>query len=486
MPGTSVFQRLPLHIAEHITELYLDKSDTSDDPDTTDAKNTVALHSLYDVSYTWRTLALEYLCQDIVMTIPMMAEKYAFAFPRFPRAAERSTDFYRFVKHVILVSGDINKQPSEKQYQSFAVAWPEHTVFPFARLLTIRIDEELGCHAVEDVALENKLFDWVAQRIPTSLPKLQEAHLEQVFNGYTNSAEMFIFDDYGEPIVYPRLEWLKFSGFADTKVTFPVDKSIAPFPMLRYLKWDAYYAFEDDTLFRGNGQTLEYLDIGFDSELIALLQREKAFSGGKYPKLCCIRANSVYGDPIGLATNELLTEFTASLISPATQIFRTTIEYSYRDLMNVFTACSYTGNIQVLTLKLTTLSLLQVIELVKLLPNMTSLMCNADRLDPELIGCPIKTITDRLQARYPNPLSRCFKRWIAFRPTGVPAKSLVASAISLAILCPNFAHAKVLDRDTELLEQTMRGVIASGSYDEYFERLDRIFCYEPGGFFRTV
>ncbi|KAJ1903279.1 hypothetical protein LPJ81_003145, partial [Coemansia sp. IMI 209127] len=341
--------RLPLHIAEHITELYLDKSDTSDDPDTTDAKNTVALHSLYDVSYTWRTLALEYLCQDIVMTIPMMAEKYAFAFPRFPRAAERSTDFYRFVKHVILVSGDINKQPSEKQYQSFAVAWPEHTVFPFARLLTIRIDEELGCHAVEDVALENKLFDWVAQRIPTSLPKLQEAHLEQVFNGYTNSAE----------------------------------------------------------------------------------------------------ANSVYGDPIGLATNELLTEFTASLISPATQIFRTTIEYSYRDLMNVFTACSYTGNIQVLTLKLTTLSLLQVIELVKLLPNMTSLMCNADRLDPELIGCPIKTITD-------------------------------PSAISLAILCPNFAHAKVLDRDTELLEQTMRGVIASGSYDEYFERLDRIFCYEPG------
>ncbi|KAJ1884653.1 hypothetical protein LPJ81_007049, partial [Coemansia sp. IMI 209127] len=74
----------------------------------------------------------------------------------------------------------------------------------------------------------------------------------------------FILDDGDKPIVYPRLETLKFSSRFNTEPDekYRVDESVAPFPALRRLTWSSNYGFEDDTLFRGNSDTLEYLNIG--------------------------------------------------------------------------------------------------------------------------------------------------------------------------------------------------------------------------------
>ncbi|KAJ2549028.1 hypothetical protein EV175_004601, partial [Coemansia sp. RSA 1933] len=54
---------------------------------------------------------------------------------------------------------------------------------------------------------------------------------------------------------------------------------------LRQLTWSATYIFTDDTLFRGNSDSLEYLDIRLDITLLNVLQKYQVFSSGRYSQL---------------------------------------------------------------------------------------------------------------------------------------------------------------------------------------------------------
>ncbi|KAJ2809596.1 hypothetical protein H4S07_003174, partial [Coemansia furcata] len=123
-------------------------------------------------------------------------------------------------------------------------------------------------------------FVQLAQR---SRLTLQSLSIGQPF--YTDLKD-FIQEPGGSYVSYPCLLTLKLlamhnGDFGD----FPTFPGAVPFPSLRHLHMDVYYPFGDDTIFRGNAATLEYLKMKLDNQLYRVASEYNVFSRGSRPKL---------------------------------------------------------------------------------------------------------------------------------------------------------------------------------------------------------
>ncbi|KAJ1801745.1 hypothetical protein LPJ59_000036 [Coemansia sp. RSA 2399] len=437
--------------------------------------------------------------------------------------------------------------------------WHESFVFPSARSLTISIRGDLDPDATESVSIQSDLFDWVEERVKVSLPKLQEARIEQISNlavtkrsleltsnqppnclflalfdtvkkleldvspmclvpndlYFENSPGLAVLDyicqngigffsfivqksvstlrelrlrkfpmdsisqlvlsDNNTPIVYPRLEVLVFHRGINYyhMRRARVDKSIAVFPILRYLKWEGPYAFQDNTPFRGN-KTLEYLDFGIDPEFVMLIRNGVLFPKLDYPKLHSVTTDAASrGVPEPVAAY-LLVKFIANFVSSETRVYRSTLPNSFTDITGIISTFSYARNITVLGLEASMLSLLQIIEVIRLLPNMTDLSGYFQGLDPQLDERRGIDVIYNLCKRY-YPLSKRFKRWRVDRGEGVPIRYFATSAMAIAILCPNFIRLSTPHESAMELADGVEAAIEGGGYANYVKRLTRIF-----------
>ncbi|KAJ2470564.1 hypothetical protein IWW56_006508, partial [Coemansia sp. RSA 2131] len=53
------------------------------------------------------------------------------------------------------------------------------------------------------------------------------------------------------------------------------------------------YPFKDDTLFRGTSNTLEYISMNVNTEVIEMAQKYKVFGSNKYPNLRAFRIKNI-------------------------------------------------------------------------------------------------------------------------------------------------------------------------------------------------
>ncbi|KAJ2334931.1 hypothetical protein GGI00_001619, partial [Coemansia sp. RSA 2681] len=125
-------------------------------------------------------------------------------------------------------------------------------------------------------------------------------------------------DDDGHYIAYPCLAMLRLHQreFFST-VTRPVTSGVIPFPSLRHLSIDDIYPFGDDTPFRGNAATLEYLHIMPRRETRDILRRFSVFTPTSHPKLQCVRTCMQRGYELeDLSTSDLV-QFALSIVPNA-------------------------------------------------------------------------------------------------------------------------------------------------------------------------
>ncbi|KAJ2331312.1 hypothetical protein GGI00_003308, partial [Coemansia sp. RSA 2681] len=95
-------------------------------------------------------------------------------------------------------------------------------------------------------------------------------------------------DDDGHYIEYPCLVTLKLhQRELPSTVSRPVTGGVILFPSLRQLSIGDFYPFGDDTLFRGNAATLEYLHIMPRRKTYDTLRRFNVFTPTSHPKLQC-------------------------------------------------------------------------------------------------------------------------------------------------------------------------------------------------------
>ncbi|KAJ1786958.1 hypothetical protein LPJ59_005825, partial [Coemansia sp. RSA 2399] len=238
-----------------------------------------------------------------------------------------------------------------------------------------------------------KFANWITKKSAQTLEKLR------YYGKGSRSLKDFLLDDDGQVIVYPRLRDLRAIDSSDDKGELTTDKSIVPFPKLQRLGMNSSCVFKDDTLFRGFDGTLTSLDIGLHRGFVDIFRKYKVFSQGACPNLSHI--NVALDDIHGLTlSNDEFAEAAFGLVSPATQSLTINGLIPYQCISNVIHTCPYLGNIQILLLEKTELSVLEVLDIFKYFPHVTDFGCRFGGIDLELDAIQDKVIPSQLGTQY--------------------------------------------------------------------------------------
>ncbi|KAJ1666651.1 hypothetical protein EV178_002082 [Coemansia sp. RSA 1646] len=286
------------------------------------------------------------------------------------------------------------------------------------------------------------------------------------------------YDDNDQPITYPKLRKLDYHlvSFVKAEDMLSLDESIVPFPALTHLNWPTTYTFADDTLFRGNSDALEYLNVVFDTNLIDILERYSVFSGGKYSKLRHITASKSYSIHTAQMSFESFARFAISLISPATRSFKMIDHSPCQPLFDTISTNAFAENIQILNLGATKLVLLDMLDLIKLLPNITDFTCLPGGIGSDLGKKRGKSMLD-LHADY-YPLSHRLKCWVIPYTNSIPVRSIALASISLAILCTNFTFTALPHSKRKVYHSELTKALAIEEYSKYAEKIQLLFYRE--------
>ncbi|KAJ2558987.1 hypothetical protein EV175_000544 [Coemansia sp. RSA 1933] len=313
---------------------------------------------------------------------------------------------------------------------------------------------------------QNVLFGSLIEKSVSTLESLD------YYDGCFDNMRSLVIGQNGDPLVYPKLKNLivgndECGPFGD-KVR--IDSSIVPFPALRYLMWRSVYIFEDDALFRGNSDTLEYLDIEVDIDLVQTLHRLAVFAPGKYSRLCYVAVTYCQPSPDKYLEIDEYVRFVIGLLSPTTTVLSLTRYFHNMVVADADSLCF--GNIQTLTLTGFCGTQYVLLDIVKLFPRMTRLTCAQGSLVADLRGRQIRSYDD-LHTEY-YPLSSSFRHWEAVPGLVRDVKAIAHMALLFTILCPNFELTYVSSEFSKKFEQFMRRTIRSGRHKDHADRLQHL------------
>ncbi|KAJ2740751.1 hypothetical protein GGI20_005640 [Coemansia sp. BCRC 34301] len=190
-------------------------------------------------------------------------------------------------------------------------------------------------------------------------------------------------DGNGNCVKYPCLESSVFEQEdASPSAKWSVTSGVILFPRLRHFTIVHGYPFGDDTLFRGNSATLEFVHIFLQAELCKILRQFKVFTPASHPKLQCMRTTKLYSDNIrGFRSTDEYAQFVLSIaLDAAVRDFDLVVPVDRS--FHALDVLKNHGNIQVLVLSNIELPLWLVVSLLEWLPLLSDLHCGSICPDP--------------------------------------------------------------------------------------------------------
>ncbi|KAJ2063917.1 hypothetical protein GGI17_001410 [Coemansia sp. S146] len=188
---------------------------------------------------------------------------------------------------------------------------------------------------------------------------------------------------------------------------------------------------DDETLFRGNATTLEYLDLKVYPATVDIICKHAVFTSGSHPKLQLV--NTVVVDELRALhfTNaEEQMRFVLG-IAPHASVRKINGQLSKQVLPLLFDhAC-----IRVLSLPGTSVDFWDVISLIKSLPLLMDLRTSPPSFGPKPAGIKLNRLPSYMVDTY-APLSVRFGRWYFKSQDGA---EMALCVLLLATVCPKFA-----------------------------------------------
>ncbi|KAJ2251560.1 hypothetical protein GGI13_003777, partial [Coemansia sp. RSA 455] len=215
----------------------------------------------------------------------------------------------------------------------------------------------------------------------------------------------------------------------------------APFPKLLTLDLSGGYPFDDDLIFRGNGGTLQNLQIPFGAIAQNILGRF-----GVLKRSGVTRMNRI---SIGEVTVQDKAFVDGSAEVSIEQQGRRMLEVAVtlkqdNDATNCrvfYTIRDTPGTATLQHLELRNIRILpsSIIKVVSAIPSLASCSCNLFMLGLEDI--PVEERSSRLHTKY-YPLNSNLRTWrvLDAYDKDTPIDIIVHSAVLFAVLCPNFVH----------------------------------------------
>ncbi|KAJ2057369.1 hypothetical protein GGI17_005679 [Coemansia sp. S146] len=255
------------------------------------------------------------------------------------------------------------------------VRWPENTMGHFGSLVNQILQYTSR--------FKNSLLDY---RRPIALN----------FDGICNLAHInYAFDSNRELceddicVEYSRLQKLTLNLDCDpATLQRPVLGTFVAFPVLRHLSIKHEYPLGDDTLFRGNAATLEYLRMRMHGSTATMLRERRVFTRSSHPKLQYVVTHGVYGSTTDrIATSVDSMRFVLSIGSKAAARVIGGLSCD-RDIPCSLQLLGEHKSIQILKLDGLRFSFLEVISLIKSLPLLSDLSSDSPNLDSHLTDIP--------------------------------------------------------------------------------------------------
>ncbi|KAJ2028529.1 hypothetical protein IWW57_002107 [Coemansia sp. S610] len=273
---------------------------------------------------------------------------------------------------------------------------------------------------------------------------------------------------------YPCLHTLKLIEYGTSKtqrrITF---KGAVPFPKLRCLYVKLAWPVNDDTFFRGNAATLEYLNMNMDRPVVHALSSLKVFTPGSHPKLKCVKVRLASDTPnVDRNVEAQFMQFILS-IGPEAPVRGIDGDDYFDKLTLNLAQLGECRNIQYLSLANTKLDLWRVIDLIRSLPLLSDLRTLPPSLGQIPSGVSMAGLPAYVHAKY-SPMGGRFRCWHFESHIAVLNGDAVNCTLLLALACPNFDYAASFKTACKYFMWSLEGRIASDEFKPYETRLRRL------------
>ncbi|KAJ1814829.1 hypothetical protein LPJ60_005919, partial [Coemansia sp. RSA 2675] len=216
--------------------------------------------------------------------------------------------------------------------------------------------------------------------------------------------------DSGKHVEYPHLHTLKLGSTPKYQSlhAMTITRAIL-FPCLRQLQVKPYYPFGDDVLFRGNAATLESMKLALHQETVDILRKYNVFRPTSHPRLQCVSlfpTQRRVAKDFAQAGSYL--EFVLSIAPGAAVRQITDVSVYEQDIAPALHTFGNYACIQVLLFPHTSLTIWDVIALVRSLPLLSELRTGLPKLGESIPGVSTTDLPEYVCSNY-APLGSRFR-----------------------------------------------------------------------------
>ncbi|KAJ2879995.1 hypothetical protein H4R27_004986 [Coemansia aciculifera] len=309
------------------------------------------------------------------------------------------------------------------------------------------------------------MFHQLARRSAPTLESLE------IFTSETRGFATLIQDADGAYVSYLCLTALCLDGnLVDPSVLPPIFKNAIPFPCLRRLEILSECSFGDDTFFRGNAATLEYLHMPLSGSTVIMLRKHSVFTPQSHPRL---RHASIISDdnvvPGVLATNAEALKFVLG-IGHRAPVRLTNLPVTGAELIEATSSLNNHASIRVLSLNWTTLDLWEVIALIRSLPLLSDLSTEPPNIGTLPDGIALNDIPAYVISTF-APMGTKFKRWLLVDYHTKMGDDSLMCVLLLALACPSFWRADTLAIRYEESLRILKEALSLDMFKPYTQHL---------------
>ncbi|KAJ2405511.1 hypothetical protein GGF41_007066 [Coemansia sp. RSA 2531] len=244
--------------------------------------------------------------------------------------------------------------------------------------------------------------------------------------------------------------------------------NLVPFPVLRILKLDTPYPFNDDVLFRGNSATLKTLRLQLNSSAVNKLNQSRVFRNKDMvlQNVTIAAAESDWFDHVDSEVN--IEKLMSNLVGSAERLSVRGYKVE-RACLSAMKQGQGFQNVKVIELHMP-LSVFDVLGLFKALPSLVEHNCSLASLGPELEHIAADELPDHIFSTY-SDVGKNIQIWHPTFFSHLKASETADYIMMLALVCPKLYQLEIPPISFQGYLARVAKALDSGPYSKYARQL---------------